>query len=426
MAVTTLPRARAPLTVYYAALAGLVGAGAVAITYRWTEGLKVTDLSSTMTWGLWISLYIFFVGLSAGSFLLSTLIYVFGFRELERVGRLAILTAILSLTAAMLFVWVDLGHPERFWRIFANFHFTSVMAWESVLYLFYITLMLVELWVLMRLDLAREAREGSGLRRKVARLLAFGTPYAAESTSLRASMERQAFTVAKVCGIIGIPTAIGVHGGTGAIFGVVIGRPYWNTGLFPVIFVVSALASGAALTTVLYALTGKRDEQFMPVLRRLAQFMILFIAIDLFMVLAEFVVGIYQRGTSESAVLEVITTGEYWFVFWIGEVVFAGVIPILAVTLWRNSARAMGLAGVAMLIGIFAVRLNLVIPAYVEPVLPGLADAYRDPRFGYVYLPSANEWLVAAGLVATITLIFSLALEVLPMGDRIRAIGRRG
>src|SRR3990172_12124276 len=154
--------------------------------------------------------------------------------------------------------------------------------------------------------------------------------------------------------------------------------------------------------------------------------MILFIAIDLFMVLAEFVVGIYQRGTSESAVLEVITTGEYWFVFWIGEVVFAGVIPVLAVTLWRNSARAMGLAGVSMMIGILAVRLNLVIPAYVEPVLPGLADAYRDPRFGYEYLPSANEWLVAAGLVATIALIFSLALEFLPMGDRIRAIGRRG
>src|SRR3990172_1935493 len=166
MATISTPRQQVPTAVFYAVIVALAAVGAVSVVHRWTEGLKVTDLSSTMTWGLWISFYIFFVGLSAGSFLLSTLIYVFGFRDLERVGRLAILTAILSLMAAMLFVWVDLGHPERFWRIFSNFHATSVMAWESALYLFYIALMLVELWVLMRLDLAREAYEGRGLRRR--------------------------------------------------------------------------------------------------------------------------------------------------------------------------------------------------------------------------------------------------------------------
>src|SRR3990172_4147175 len=329
MATISTPRQQVPTAVFYAVIVALAAVGAVSVVHRWTEGLKVTDLTSTMTWGLWISFYIFFVGLSAGSFLLSTLIFVFGFRDLERVGRLAILSAILSLMAAMLFVWVDLGHHERAWRMFTNWHSTSVMAWEFLFYTFYIALMLVELWFLMRLDLAREAAQGSGLRRVIGRLLTPGFRYPGDSTAARSTLEQQALKVAKVCGIIGIPTAIAVHGGTGAIFGVVIGRPYWNTGLFPVIFVVSALASGAALMTFLYAVLGRRDEQFMPVLQRLAQLMILFIAIDLLMVAAEFLVGVYQRGTNESAVLDVITTGEYWFVFFIGEVFFSRLIPIL-------------------------------------------------------------------------------------------------
>ncbi|HKZ50456.1 MAG TPA: NrfD/PsrC family molybdoenzyme membrane anchor subunit [Dehalococcoidia bacterium] len=419
----TCPRCRV-VALYYAAVLALSIVGVVAVANRWVEGLKVTDLSSPMTWGLWIALYIFFVGLSAGSFLLSTLIYVFGMKGLERVGRLSILAAILSLCAALLFVWIDLGHPERFWRVFSNWHNTSIMAWEFILYNFYIVLLLVELWFLMRLDLAREAAEGGGLRQRVARLLSFGfrSPATAEG---REAAQSRSLAVAKVCGIIGIPTAIGVHGGTGAIFAVVISRPYWNTGLFPVIFIVSALASGAALITFLYAVLGRRDQEFMPVLRRLAQLMILFIAVDLLMLLADFVVGIYQRGTTESAVLEVITTGKFWFVFWIGEIMFAGLIPIILVSAGRGSPISLGAAGLVMLLGIVSVRLNLVIPAYVDPVLPGLQAAYFDIRFVYEYLPSVNEWLISVGLIATIALAFSLAVDLLPLGEEIRPIARR-
>ena len=112
MATISTPRQRAPTAAFYAVIMALAAVGALSVVHRWTEGLKVTDLTSTMTWGLWISLYIFFVGLSAGSFLLSTLIFVFGFRDLERVGRLAILSAILSMTAAMLFVWVVPSLPD--------------------------------------------------------------------------------------------------------------------------------------------------------------------------------------------------------------------------------------------------------------------------------------------------------------------------
>ena len=406
---------------FYGIVATLVAVGAGAAAQRFMEGLKVTALSSTMTWGLWITFYILFVGLSAGSFLLSTMIYVFNMRSLERVGRLALLTAILALVGALIFVWMDLGHPERFWRVIANWHGTSIMAIEFGFYLFYIVLLLVELYFLMRLDLAVAASKG-GLRGWVARSLSFGFHCPATAEGYKGA-ESTAMKVARVCGIIGIPTAIGVHGGTGAIFAISIARPYWNSGLFPVMFIVSALASGSALITLLYALLGRRDDQFLPTLRSVASLMVLFIALDALLVVADFTAGFYQRGTEESTTLGELALGHYRWIFWLGEVGLGLVVPVLLVALGRRSAFWMGTAGFSMLLGILAVRFDIVVPAYLNPVLPGLNLAYQDPRFVYQYSPSSSEWLISVGLVAFLALILAVALDLLPMGREISPIG---
>ena len=404
---------------FYLVTGILTAAGVAAIVYRFVEGLKVTALTSTMTWGLWISFYILFVGLSAGSFLLSTMIYVFGIHRLERVGRLALLTAILALIGALLFVWIDLCHMERFWRVFVNWHGTSIMAIEFLLYNFYILLMVVELWFLMRLDLAAMASR-NGLRGRVAQRLLFGFRYPTTTAGLKESAN-SALRAAKVLGIIGIPTAIGVHGGTGAIFAVAISRPYWNSGLFPIMFLVSALASGSALITFLYALLGRRDEEFLPTLRGLAGLMILFISLDALLVASDFTAGFYQRGTAESADLRELALGRYAWIFWGGEAGLGLLLPVILVGLGRRSALWMGTAGLSMLMGIVAVRYDIVVPGYIRPVLAGLDIAYQ--RFLYQYAPSGMEWLISVGLIAFLALMLAVALDVLPLGQEIKPIG---
>lgn len=417
----TTSRQNVGVKAFYLVTGALAVMGAAAIAYRFLEGLKVTALTSNMTWGLWIAFYILFVGLSAGSFLLSTMIYVFGMRQFERVGRIAILTAILSLVGALLFVFVDLGHMERFWHMLAFWNPTSIMAIEFALYNLYIVLMLVELWFLMRLDLAAAAAQ-PGARGRLASIfsLGFHSPAMAEG---RAAAEATAMRVVKVCGIIGIPTAIGVHGGTGAIFAVAISRPYWNSGLFPVLFLVSALASGAALVTLLYALLGRRDAHLLPTLRSLAGLMILFVSIDALLVLSDFVAGAYQGGTAESQILGELAFGRFSAIFWLGEFGLGLVLPILLVTLGRHSPFWLGTAGLSMLLGIAAVRYDIVAPAYVNPVLTGLDKSYLDVRFLYQYVPSGAEWAISAGLIGALALLLGLALDVLPMGHGIRAVG---
>ncbi|MBI4494353.1 MAG: polysulfide reductase NrfD [Chloroflexi bacterium] len=499
-------------TVYYLVIVALSLLGLWALWVRVEQGMKVTALTSYISWGLWVSVYIYFIGLSAGSFLLSTMIYVFRMHQLERVGRMALLTALFSLGAGLLFIWVDLGHLERFWEIFTRPHFTSMMAIESYLYLVYMALILAELWLLMRDDLATLRDKTVGWRRPLYRLLALGYRTATAPAARQKQVEQARWWITAL-GILGIPTAVGVHGGTGAIFAVAIARPYWNGGLFPIVFLVSALASGAALVTFLYAAFGPRVAEFLQVLKGVANLTILFIGIDLLLLLSEAVTGLYGGVPSHVEVFNAIFQGPFAFVFWLGQLGLAAVVPIVAVSIaltrqprlphpqailaghpapprgnaptarrrpvgaltlaslaivavvvagdalvlssqrapvllaasspelpvlstigfwvaqlalvagvvallaqrWGSPHFWLGLAGLSTVAGILAVRVNIVIPGFVVPVLEHLNHAYQDPRLRYTYFPNGLEWASTVGLVALIVFLFSLAYELLPI-----------
>ena len=87
-----------------------------------------------MPWGLWVAAYIYFIGLSAGSFLISSLVYVFNMKRFERIGRLAVFTAVVTLFLALLSIWADLGHMGRAWEVLVYANFKSPMAWMIWLY----------------------------------------------------------------------------------------------------------------------------------------------------------------------------------------------------------------------------------------------------------------------------------------------------
>lgn len=401
---------------YYGILAILSLFGIVAIGVRLLEGMKVTTLSSPMAWGMWVAFYIYFIGLSAGSFLLSTLIYVFGMHRYEKVGRMALLSALFALIAGMIFVWVDLGQPWRFWKVFTRWNYTSVLAWEVLAYLFYIATLSAELWLLMRCDFADLVQKTTGGRQKFYRLLTLGFQCPKEEHEYQ-RCHSQSMRIVKVLGFIGIPIAIMVHGGTGSIFAVVLAKPYWYTGLFPIIFLVSALASGAALMTFLYAFFGRKDEDHFSVTRGMATLMVLFISLDLLLLASEFLVGLYGKIPEHLKVYHAIMFGPFPYTFWIGQLLVGAVIPIILVFLprTRNSTFWLGVGGLSAVIGVVAVRLNLVVPAYVVPMLEGLDHTINQPRWSYFYFPSFWEWASSIGGIALVVLMFSIAFQLLPL-----------
>jgi molybdopterin-containing oxidoreductase family membrane subunit len=361
---------------YWTLLGVIAAVGVAAIYVRSLLGLKVTNLTSLVPWGLWVAFYIYFIGLSAGSFLISTMIYVFGLKRFEPIGRLALFAAFIALSTGLVFILLDLGHMERFWTVFVNRSSTSVLEWEIHFYNLYLAIMLAELWLLMRRDLIRRGQQ-PGFVGTLCRVLAFG------NNDLSDASAAKDMRMVKILGTLGVPVAIGVHGGTGAIFAVVKARPYWYTGLFPLIFIVSALASGGALLTFIYAFFGRKDQAHLPLVTALGKMVAGFLALDLIFLGSELLVGLYGNVPDHVAVYRSIMFGPFWYVFWIGQLGLGAVAPLYLV-LNRRTGSSSGWVGVAsalIVVGIVAVRLNIVIPPFTVPLLPGVDTAYPLGRF---------------------------------------------
>lgn len=305
----------------------LTAIGGYFIIERLILGLETTNLSSITPWGAWIAFYIFFVGLSAGSFLLSSLIYVFGMYQFERVGKMALFTAVVCMMVALIFVLMDLGRPERFINAMVFWNVLSVLAWEIHFYVVYITLLVVELYIAMRADLVR-LRHTNTIRGKVARLLTFKNSEVNEAT------KKRDHKWLKVLGIIGIPLAIlGVHGGTGALFAVVGARSMWNSGVFPIIFVVSAMVSGTALLLAIYIIKSKATKTPIDhsMVVTLGKMMIAFLFIDLLLQFYEYLVGVYRLDSVGLQGLSTQMGGPYSWSFWGVQMGLGALVPIFLI-----------------------------------------------------------------------------------------------
>ncbi|NYE58587.1 NrfD/PsrC family molybdoenzyme membrane anchor subunit [Carboxydothermus ferrireducens] len=390
---------------WYGVLVILMALGGWAIIERIRGGLAVTNLTSTTPWGAWVAFYIFFVGLSAGSFLLSTMIFVFKMEQYEKIGRDALLVAILSMVLAMCFILIDLGRMERFWHALRYWNFTSILAWEVRFYVVYIGLLMAELYFSMRQDLIRAA-QGSGWQAALARFLTFG------STDLTVASKQRDHRLLKILGSIGIPVAIfGVHGGTGTLFAVAKARPFWNSGLFPVIFVVSALVSGTALLLAIYVIRSKvmGREVDKEMVKSLAGLLTLFLFIDLGLEFYEFFVGAYGLKHTELATIETIFRSPFSWSFWWVQLFLGVVVPLFIFfhPRLKESVNAIALAAILVVIGILGVRFNIVVPALIVPVLPGLPWGY--------YYPTLVEWLSSLGIVAFGLFLYTVAIKALPI-----------
>lgn len=379
------------------------------LVYRFTTGLITTDMGSMVSWGLWISMYILFIGLSAGSFLLSTMIIVFNVSRFERIGRLALYSALICLMVAILFVLADLGHPERFWRVFTQLATSSVLWFEIMFYGIYIVVILAELYYLSRIDIIALRDRSSGFKMGFYRLLGLG------STRTDTESKQRDRKIVKVLGIIGIPTAIAVHGGTGAVFAVVKAIPHWHTPLLPIIFITSALVSGAALLLFLRAFYVRPEQGESSFLSNLAKLALGLLAIDWIMVIFEFLVVIYGAVPEAADALKDILAGDMWWIFWLIQVGVGLILPIILVVTARGSRVALGLAGLAIVIGIVAVRWNIIVPGLRIPKLAGFSEAFFSGRLTTNYMPTPVEWLSTIGLFALFLLLVSLGFKLLPL-----------
>jgi len=384
--------------------------GLIAFYDRFTYGHQDANYGSYVPWGLWVAGYIYLIGLSAGAFMMSALAYVFRIKMFERIGKLALLTALATLIGAMLSIWFDLGHMGRVWRMIIHTNFGSVMGWMSWLYGSYFVLLLFEFRYALRADMI--TKDNGELPAKwLQSLVGFNAERRNEY-----SAQKDKNTL-RILGSIGIPLAIAFHGSVGAIFGAVGARPYWNSGLTPIIFLVGALLSGGALLAVVVKLWGpnRGSNMHSSILVTMGKIILALLAFDFLLEWAEVTIGLWASVPSETQSLKMILFGHYWWVFWFVHVGLGIVVPAYLLIFKSKSTSAIAWAGGLIALTFLSVRLNIVIPGLAVPELEGLKAAFTGPGLTFKYFPSLMEWGVLVFTISVAALVFMLGKKYLPL-----------
>ncbi|NIN51943.1 MAG: polysulfide reductase [Nitrososphaeria archaeon] len=317
-------------------------------------------------WGVLIVFYPFITGLVAGAFIVSTLAYVFGKEQYVAIAKLALIISTLFAVICSIPLIADLGQPTRALEIFTRSHFASPMSVFGWVLGSYIILCVVEGWFLFREGNIKRSGMHVGIKRSFYSLLALGSEDLSES-----SLNRDK-TVIKALGFIGIPLASIVHAYVGLIFGAVTGRALWMTPLMPLIFLSSAIISGIALLIVVSIImekffTSKKkiNRELMYSLGGLLAWVILF---DLSLNVLEIITRFFA-GVEEWFAMSLLLTGELSFSFVWVQIIMGLVIPVIMLSIpsVRRSIAGEVIASLFVLIGVFAMRWNVVIGGQLIP-----------------------------------------------------------
>ncbi len=367
--------------------------GIIGVWERFAFEHRLVNYGSYVPWGLGVAAYIYFIGLSAGAFLISSLVYVFGVKRLEPIGRLALLMALITLLMALVCIWFDIGHMERAWKIWLSPNFHSMMAWMVWLYSAYFLLLLAETFLAMRHEI----------------LLLVSKRGLPESVRMRDRM------MIKILAGIGIPLAIAFHGGVGSLFAVVGAKPYWHTSLMPILFLTGALTSGGALLTSVVCFIWKKGQEQRELAGILGKIVLGLLCFDLLLELVEITIPLWGNMEYHTQSLKLVLFGQYWYVFWIFHLLLGSIIPLVLLWLRRNDVKSIGAAGFLIASTFLSVRLNIVIPAQVVPEMKGLESAFIEPHLMFSYLPSFHEWRLVFFIIAFGTAMFYLGWKILPV-----------
>lgn len=345
----------------------LVGIGSAVVALRFTRGLAaVTNLSDRFPWGLWIGFDVMCgVGLAAGGFTITTVVYVFDVKRFKPIVRPTILTAFLGYLLVIGALLLDLGRPWNLWRPLVLWNPRSVMfevAWCVTLYT-----------TVLCLEFSSLVFERLGWR--------------------RALVVQQAVTLPLV--MAGAVLSTLHQSSLGSLYLIVPGKLHalWYSPLLPVLFFLSAISVGLAMVIVESRLSarafGRRLE--MPLVSEVGRVLVA----ALFVYAVARVYDLAHRhalGLAAGASLEALL----FRVEFLGGVILPMVL--LALPAVRSSVRWLYASALLVVTGFVTNRLNVAITGF---------EAAQGER----YVPAWSELAVTLMLVAVGFAAFGLAVR---------------
>jgi molybdopterin-containing oxidoreductase family membrane subunit len=360
------------------------------------NGLFITNMSDSVPWGLWITIDLSSIALGAGAFTLSAIVYIFGIKRLQPIIRLAVLVGFAGYTSAMLMLLVDIGRPDRFWHpwVFWNVH--SVL-WEVTMCITVYLLILVTEFAPVVVETKLFDRWPA--IRKFGHFLHKLTPFLA---------------------VLGLVISLLHQSSLGATYGIIKSRPFWFKPSMPIMFVLSAIAAGPAVTVgvayVIEWVTGKRTipHDVLQIVTRFCGVGLLAYGYMKFWDMAA--VTYYGRTPGVSSAFALLQQQTpYSFSFWTGEVILGILVPaimFLVPRFNRNPAAAV-VGAISAMVGIIIHRWNITVGGLFVPVSFSPGTAFKLPPGAY--FPAPIEWGVAILVIGYALAVLTLGVRFLPL-----------
>jgi len=316
-----------------------------------------------VTWTVMIVLYPYITGMVAGAFIVSSFYHVFGMEKLKPIARFALVSSLAFLCFATVPLLNHLGRPDRAFNIMITPNFNSAMSGFGFVYLFYMIIVVLEIWFSYREDLIRKYNQSAGIVKFIYKIIILG------NTTVNDKTRKYDRNLVVFLAGFGIPVACILHGYVGFLFGSIKANLWWSTPLMFIIFIFSAIVSGLAVLIFLYQTIHwiRKKELNQECYHLMAKWLWGFMIIAVILEMMEVLSIAYER-TERWAVLEQLISGKLKFSYVYMQILVFSIVPFILLTItsifkfkykWKNLL--IWISSVMLLIQVLLMRWNVVI-----------------------------------------------------------------
>ena len=389
-------------------IALVLSGGILAWAYQAWIGLGTTGLRAPQFWGLYITDFVFWIGIGHAGTLISAVLYLFRARWRTSIFRAAEAMTIFAVLTAGLFPIVHLG---RMWFAYFLFpyanqrhlwpNFRSPLMWDVFAVSTYLSISTVFFIVGLVPDVAALRDATDGWRRRIYGFLALGW----EGTDRQWRHYKRAYGLFAA---IATPLVLSVHSVVSWDFAMAL-VPGWHSTLFAPFFVDGAIFSGFAMVIVLvlpmrrfFRLHAFIEDRHLDALAKLLLATSLVLT---YFYLCDLFTAWYSGDGIERASIAWRLTADYWWLFAI-QFFCNSIAPLV---LFRRSARTsvpvLSAVSVLVLIGMWLERFNIIIPS--------LAHDFEPYTWG-IFLPWIADTAITIASFAWFFLLFLGFIKLMP------------
>jgi molybdopterin-containing oxidoreductase family membrane subunit len=391
-----------PLTLVFGVLSALA---LISWANQIRTGLGVTGLNRPIYWGIYITNFVFFIGISHAGTLISSVLRITDTEWRRPFTRIAEAVTVFSLPFGVLSVITDLGRPDRALNLIRHPHFTSPLIWDVMCISTYLLTSITYFYLALLPDLALcrdRLKNVPGWQRRFYAFVSFG--WKGDPVKWR----KLEYTMSLMAVFLFI-LVISVHTNVSFVFLMTL-QPGWHTTILAPYFVLGAVYSGVATVVIVSALLRKAyhlenyltEEHF----QKIGKFLLALAMFWFYFTFIEFLAVIYSGEVAHVSVLRAKFFEEYALLFW-AMVVLTWVLPFPFLAIARlRTIPGLVFASVLINIGMWLERYTVIVPSQARP---------RIPFFAAPYHPTLTEALIAVGFMATFALLLTVFVRFFPV-----------